>query len=433
MDKKPHFIIQFVCFAVFFAAVLLQSFTHVIPVKPLNGFDNNDYDSTWDERAKLNTGFREFFIRSYNQAVYSGFGNITNDNIIEGYHHELYLQFYLNDYTGSMLRGIYFDVDSAKAVARKNVEETLRLIDTLHQFDIEFLFVFAPSKTWVYPEYIPEDYHATDFPLTDYYIELFKENNIPHIDFLDYFRSVKDTVAYPLYTRTGTHWAESTMPWVTDSILRKIEELTHLNLPKIQKIDNCVTKDYTDMDRELEDQMNLLFPLRKPAVPKPSFVYTDTLDKDRPNLLLIGDSYGTQLVHSGFAKVFNHWDFWVYNKEISSSRPRFNWRELKKEFDAVTVLQEADIVLVVFTQPWMYNYMFGFPDIAQELLEKGYFNEEEAMETVIQLIKDEPKWYEGVVEQAEKDSITIEESLTKNARYWLDCQRLKIKRPNHEE
>ena len=60
---------------------------------------------------------------------------------------------------------------------------------------------------------------------------------------------------------------------------------------------------------------------------------------------------------------------------------------------------------------------------------QSYFNEEEAMETVIKMIQDDPKWYEGIVKQAEERDITIEESLTMNARYWLDCQRLKIKRP----
>ena len=85
--------------------------------------------------------------------------------------------------------------------------------------------------------------------------------------------------------------------------------------------------------------------------------------------------------------------------------------------------------MAVFTAPMLYDYMFEFPRTAQELLDKGYFNEDEAMETVIKMIQDDPKWYEGVVKQAEERDITIEESLTGNARYWLDCQRLKIKRP----
>ena len=40
------------------------------------------------EHAKRNTGFREFFIRCYNQMAYSCFGKTTNDNIVEGRNHE---------------------------------------------------------------------------------------------------------------------------------------------------------------------------------------------------------------------------------------------------------------------------------------------------------------------------------------------------------
>ena len=175
--------------------------------------------------------------------------------------------------------------------------------------------------------------------------------------------------------------------------------------------------------------MNLLFPLNKPALPRPVFELSDTVGTDKPNLLVIGDSYFTQLRLSCFVKAFNRWDYWEYNKNMLSSRPRFHWKILKEEFDAVTVLQEADIVMAVFTAPMMYNYMFGFTSTAQELLEKGYFNEEEAMEIVIKMIQDNPQWYEKVVKQAEERNITIEECLNRNARYWLDCQKLKIERP----
>lgn len=423
MDGKKHFIIQFVIFALVFAAILLQSFTHLIPMKPLGGYDNVERPDTWEERAKQNTGFREFFIRNYNQVVYSCFRRITNDNIREGANRELYLMFYLNDVTGGMLRGYYADEEQAKAAARENVEETLRMIDTLRQHGKEFLFVFAPSKTWVYPENMPQRFTATDFTYQEYYIELFKEKGIPHIDFLDYFRSVKDTVPYPLFTRAGTHWAQWTIPWVADSILRKMEEFAHYDLPKVQDVDLCITRDYTDKDRELEDQMNLLFPLSKPPMPKPSFHYTDTLGKDRPNLLVVGDSYATQLVVSDFGKVFNHWDFWVYNRDLRSSRPRFQWRKLNEELEAIDMLRDADIVMAVFTAPNYYDFMFGFPKSVQNLYRTGFFDEDQALNTLVEMIKTDSLWYNAVVKQAETRNITVDEAVYANARYTLELKR----------
>ena len=446
MRKSRHHIIQFGCILAMLAAIMLQGFTKVVNLKPLSGFEKEErppvaldlktyYDGSYQdymtEHAKKSTGFREFFIRYYNSVHYSCFDIINNDNILKGYDNELFLNMYLDEATGKQLRKHYGSVENAKLDARKNVEETLALINTLRQHGIAFLFVFAPTKTAVYPEKMPQvcQDDTLGFSLEEYYIELFKENGIPHIDFLNHFRAIKDTIAYPLYARTGTHWAESTIPMVTDSIFRKLEAITGLRLPSIDCLDENITTDYAPLDRELEDVMNLLLPIRKPALPRPVFTLKDTIDADRPNLLIVGDSYANQIIYSSFGKAFNNWDYWVYNRDIISSRERFNWKQLNEEFDAVTVLQDADIVMAVFTAPMLYDYMFGFARTAQELLEKGYFNEEEAMQTVIKMIKDDPKWYEAVVEQAEERNVTIEESLTTNARYFLDCQKRKLKNP----
>jgi len=428
-----------------FVLMFVQMHWRPFNIKPLDGyttttdkpeltkasFASGDYQSDIEQYISENFGFREFFIRVYNQYSYSFLHQINNDNIAEGYDHELFTYMYLDEITGQTLWDYYPSIEEAKADARKNVRETQRLIDTLKQFDIDFLFVFAPTKTSVYPEKMPQNYQEqiSDFSLEEYYIELFKENDIPHVDFYNYFKALKDTITYPLYSRTGTHWAQSTIPMVSDSLFRKLEELTGYHLPSIDYLDVNVTTDYSVQDGELEAAMNLLFPLNKPALPNPICTLKDTIGADRPNLLVIGDSYANQLVFSSFGDAFNNWDWWAYNRDIHSSRPRFNWRRLKEEFDAVTVLQEANIVMAIFTAPMLYDYMFEFPRTAQELLDKGYFNEEEAMETVIKMIQDDPKWYEGVVKQAEERDITIEESLTGNARYWLDCQKLKIKRP----
>ena len=428
-----------------FIALFVQEHWKPFKMKPLNGFTpvvekpkltmanfaSGDFQSDVEDYISDNFGFREFFIRCYNQVAYSCFGKITNSNIVKGRNQELYLTMYLNDATGKTLKQHYDDVEDAKAAARNNVEETLRLIDTLHAHHTDFLFVFAPTKPATYPEMMPRRYQEqiADFSLEEYYIELFKENDIPHIDFYHHFQSLKESFPYPLYPRTGTHWSEAVIPYVADSILKKLAEVTDYKFPTVHYINDNLTTDYSVQDGELEASMNLLFPLNKPALPRHVFELSDTVGTDKPNLLVIGDSYFTQLRLSCFVKAFNRWDYWEYNKNMLSSRPRFHWKILKEEFDAVTVLQEADIVMAVFTAPMMYNYMFGFTSTAQELLEKGYFNEEEAMEIVIKMIQDNPQWYEKVVKQAEERNITIEECLNRNARYWLDCQKLKIERP----
>lgn len=442
MNKKPHFIIQFVCISAVLAAILLQSFTHIVKMNPLKGFDKEEhppvelsfktyYDGSYQdyltEHAKRNTGFREFFIRNYNQVAYSCFNKITNKNIVKGHDQELYLKMYLNEATGVTFKQHFADVDEAKAEARKNVEETLRLIDTLHQHGKAFLFVFAPTKPAVYPDKLPSYYknHLTDFSLEEYYIQLFKENHIPHIDFYHNFQDIRDTFPYPLYPRTGTHWSEATIPYVADSVLKKLAEITGYNLPSVHYIDDNLSTDYSVQDGELEASMNLLFPLNKPAIPRPVFELTDTVGTDKPNLLVVADSYFTQLRNSTFIEAFDAWEFWVYNRDVQSSNPQHQWKQLDQLLDADEVLNNADIVMAVFTAPMYYTYMFGFPQTAQNLFQNGEISEGAKLQAVIQMIKDNEDWMKAVEKQAEERGLTVEQNLRRNAIYVLEKKKQK--------
>ena len=442
MNKKPHFIIQFVCISAVLAAILLQSFTHIVKMNPLKGFDKEEqspvelsfktyYDGSYQdyltEHAKRNTGFREFFIRNYNQVAYSCFNKITNKNIVKGRDQELYLKMYLNEATGVTFKQHFADVDEAKAEARKNVEETLRLIDTLHQHGKAFLFVFAPTKPAVYPDKLPSYYknHLFDFSLEEYYIQLFKENHIPHIDFYHYFQDIRDTFPYPLYPRTGTHWSEATIPYVADSVLKKLAEITGYKLPSVHYIDDNLSTDYSVQDGELEASMNLLFPLNKPAIPRPVFELTDTVGTDKPNLLVVADSYFTQLRNSTFIEAFDAWEFWVYNRDVQSSNPQHQWKQLDQLLDAEKVLDNADIVMAVITAPMYYTYMFGFPQTAQNLFQNGEISEGAKLQAVIQMIKDNEDWMKAVEKQAEERGLTVEQNLRRNAIYVLEKKKQK--------
>lgn len=442
MNKKPHFIIQFVCISAVLAAILLQSFTHIVKMNPLKGFDKEEqspvelsfktyYDGSYQdyltEHAKRNTGFREFFIRNYNQVAYSCFNKITNKNIVKGHDQELYLKMYLNEATGVTFKQNFADVDEAKAEAQKNVEETLRLIDTLHQHGKAFLFVFAPTKPAVYPDKLPSYYknHLFDFSLEEYYIQLFKENHIPHIDFYHYFQDIRDTFPYPLYPRTGTHWSEATIPYVADSVLKKLSEITGYKLPSVHYIDDNLSTDYSVQDGELEASMNLLFPLNKPAIPRPVFELTDTVGTDKPNLLVVADSYFTQLRNSTFIEAFDAWEFWVYNRDVQSSNPQHQWKQLDQLLDADEVLNNADIVMAVFTAPMYYTYMFGFPQTAQNLFQNGEISEGAKLQAVIQMIKDNEDWMKAVEKQAEERGLTVEQNLRRNAVYVLEKKKQK--------
>ena len=434
--KNKAFLIQFVILTVACVAILVQGFTHWVPLK-LAGFvgQPEKVQLTWktysegkfqdylSDYAKQKGGFREPCIRAYNQCLYSLYKKTTNDNIVFGENGELYLEMYLHEVTGKTLKDCYGSEDYFKSRARKDIEKTLVLIDSLRKHNTAFLFVEAPSKTWVYPEYMPQPYRDSIMPfcVQDYYTQLFEENGIPHIDFLSYFKSLKGKTEYPLYSPYGTHWAESTIPFVADSILRKIESLIGQEMPHIVCLDENLQTRYSKQDGELEDLMNLLFPLRKPALPQPIMALSDTTLR-KPNLLVIADSYFIQLQESAFANCFNRCDYWKYNDEVITKDIEFKGK-VSEYLEAYKTIDEADLIMVINTAPYAYNYMFGFCETANlAFLDHDHQRMEKLIEETIERIKGSTEWYESIRRQAEEEHRDLDSLLRGHARYaiWMD-------------
>lgn len=390
MIQPKHPVVQFVCLMVMLFAIVLQGFTHVFKVKPLYNcwnqpitysldkvalnsetYHNGGYQLYLAEKAWQNTGFREFFCRSQNQLTYA-FGKTVNPNVIRGLNKEFYLSGNLADITGQMLMERYGNIENAQAEARNNVAATLALVETLKQHGTSFLFVFCPTKPAVYPECLPEPYknQVFDFSLADYYIDLFKENNIPHIDFYNHFKTLKNSYPYPLYSRLGSHWAAATMPLVTDSILRKMETIGGYKLPTISCVDPNLTRRYSEQDGELEPSLNLLFPLAKPRLPKPKLALSDTIGADRLNLIIVADGYFVPLEKTCFLDAFGTWNYLKYNDYIVSSDPAISWQRISEYPGARQLLENADIVLAMYTSNYLFDYMNGFTQTAQEIFSR---------------------------------------------------------------
>jgi hypothetical protein len=444
MNKKTHFLVQFVCIMVVLVVVLLQGTTHFVKMEPLKGYVPEEhpvelsFSTYWDgsyqeyltEHAKRNSGFREVCIRAYNQCLFSFFDKSTNDNIVMGSHKELYLKMYLDEITGKTYKAHYASEANFEAKVQRDIEKTLVLIDSLRNHGTAFLFVEAPSKTWVYPEYMPQTYQDSIMPFTvqDRYSQLFEENGIPHIDFLGYFRSLKGQAKYPLYTRYGTHWAESTIPFVADSVLQKIGSLIGQEMPHIVCVDENLSTHYSKQDGELEKLMNLLLPIRKPAVPQPIMAISDTT-LHKPNILVVADSYFIQLHESCFADCFDRCDYWKYNDDIINKKIEFIGK-VSSYPEVYKVIDEVDLVMIVNTAAYAYDYMFGFCETAQNaFLERDAEAMEKLIEYTIYRIKNHPEWFESVKRQAEERGVSLDEMLRANAIYTINTDRMSQTNP----
>lgn len=439
MKKLSTYTVLFVLIMVTLCLPLAQHVTGLFKMKPLEGFTapvepvrlnvktlrNGSYQDYAQRYLQQNFGFRNFYIRSYNQLMYSCFRQTTNQNVIVGENGEFYLKQYTDVYTGKKLQETYGTVDSARAAMRHNVEETCRIIDSLRRFGTDVIVVLAPSKPLIYPEYLPKEIRQAHCPFSiqEEYAELYAQAGIEHINFLPIFRRLKQESSYPVYTRFGTHWAYATMPFVADTILQKIAAVKHYPMPHVVYGDSNFSYRYKGSDRELEGQLNLLFPLRHGKIPMPSYSLQDDRIFRKPNLLVVGDSYFTQLRNTGFMEAFSQVDYWKYNEEAFSSIPARNGKvTLLNRYEIIT---QADVILFVFTDMHAYDYLFGFLKMAERTLEDGPDHDpQKSIRKIEKSIKASPEWYEKVRKQAEEKGVGLEECLWGNAE-WVYEHRFK--------
>ena len=434
--RKPRLhIILFVVLMTILCLPMVQQVSHVFKFKQLDGytapiepvkfslksFRDQSYQQYVQKYLQQNFGFRNIFIRTYNQFTYNCFHQTTNNNIVIGEQNELYLKQYTDVYTGQTLRDHYGTEDSARAAMRQNVMETLRIIDTLKQFGTDVIVVLAPSKPLIYPEYLPEDIQKEHHPFSiqEEYASLYEEAGIEHINFIPIFRDLKKRAPYPVYTKFGTHWAHSTIPFVADTILQKIASVKGYPMPHAVCSDSNLTTRYRNSDKEVESQLNLLFPLQHDRIPMPDISLRGNSNTPKPHLLVVGDSYYTQLANTAFEDAFGVVDYWKYNETAYSTLSKRNGRiAFLNRYEIIT---EADVILVVFTDMHAFSYFFGFLQTVEQALQDGpdfnEINREEVIQDIITRIKGTPEWYENVKKQAKEKKISLEQCLRDNAEW----------------
>jgi len=118
-------------------------------------------------------------------------------------------------------------------------------------------------------------------------------------------------------------------------------------------------------------------------------------------------------------------DYWKYNEISYSKIPKRNNKiAYINKYEAIT---DADVVMVMFTTMFSYDYMFGFVEDALETFAKGKDcdgeqNAEEQINFIIQRIKSDPGWLRNVKKQAKKENIPLEENLRRNAEYVYEME-----------
>ena len=315
-----------------------------------------------------NYGFREPIIRLYHQYCWDFFGKEYVSYIYSGKERWLYYGHNIEDYYGTEMYQWYPEAEAA----REDYEQEVRLMNKvkgiLDEYDVTLLTFIAPSKSIIYPEYLPRREHDTNsLSAKDYFIKRFAETNMPCFDMNEYFLRMKDTCSFYLFPPTGDHWNFSCV-YATDSLLRFMETQRNIRLPKIEYgnewHNTCRIGD--DQNRDLEGELNLIRPIKF----NPKFDYKErdywlTSDSTtvKPSALFIGNSFLLRtMAYIPPKEVFSDFQFWYYN--------RVAYQDVDKIIDSVNTLNRLDYLLDADYIVWfssssqMYRATEGFAEDA---------------------------------------------------------------------
>lgn len=87
------------------------------------------------------------------------------------------------------------------------------------------------------------------------------------------------------------------------------------------------------------------------------------------------------------------------------------------------MLEEADIVLGIMTAPYFYQYFFEFEQTAFKLWQQGPPSDADLLRLKMEAIRNNPDWYQAIVNQAKERGISAEENLKRNALYVLNNEK----------
>lgn len=417
-------------FSLLFLPILQQVFEFK-KLEPLKGalvtpknvtFSKSDWlEGLYQEKKEIyvnsNFGFRDFFVRLNNQVDFNVFDKANAKGVIVGKDNYLYELDYIKAYTGEDFIGM----DSIS-----NSLKRLKLIhDTLEKLNKHLLFVFAPGKAAFIPEYIPDKYMNLQ-GTTNYSVfsERIKKLGLNCIDFHKWFNDSKSISRYPLFPQQGTHWSTYGATLAMDSLMKKIEAIAGIQIPRLKYSSFRTGKAY-DMNYDIAEGMNLLYDINGYELAYPNINTVDSINKVKPRVLVIGDSFYWEIFYLGIGKCFNsNHRFWYYNKEVYPDS--YTKQLLVENLNLSQEIEKYDFIIILSTDQTLKNVGWGFLENMNKLY-KGISNASKnspdyinKINDFVKYIKTNPKWIEGATERAKEKNITLDSMIVLEAIWQIE-------------
>lgn len=316
-----------------------------------NGTYQKQKNAYWNDHV----GFHSDFVRINNQLDYSLFGVLHAKTVVEGKGGCLYERGYITLPSGEHFMG------TIKTSRKVRLLSALR--DSLAKRNIPVLFVLAPNKARIYPEFIPDSIRFTIADSSNYNVLLtqLKQYDIPHIDVIDWFVKIKPQVPHPLNSLYGTHWSSYGVALFADSLSRYINKIG-LYAPKVTYKIRQEKNPLTIMkssEYDIAQGLNLILPLPGiDSIACPVYTYKEDTTKAKITPVFLSDSFFWMLMNDGVSRnLFSpNYEFWNYGHDVVvEGKP---WRRHNIE-TAQSELYDKSMLIIISSESNMTNVGFG--------------------------------------------------------------------------
>ena len=328
------------------------------------------YQTNIEKYISENYGFREPTIRLYNQYLWDFYKKTPVNYVVRGKENWLYFIQNVNEYYGTE---IYRWYDSSEE-ARKTFERRARIMNKLRlvlkDYGVEFLAFEAPEKGLLYPEFLPDrERDTTTISATGFYTEKFAEYGFPFIGMTDYYKQIKESADYPLFTKYGFHWNISCV-YGADTLFRTMENLSGKNMPhlRLENFHPYSDEEYEKqkIDFDIEQTLNLT---RRMKYEGQTPLFADVIiDTDsscvKPKVFFIGDSFLWR-IHDlvDFKQVLGDSRFWYYNSTAYYGDNIAKMRSAS-DFDQLREIFKSDFIVLFSHGSQIHKFSYGFAENA---------------------------------------------------------------------
>ena len=328
------------------------------------------YQTNIEKYISENYGFREPTIRLYNQYLWDFYKKTPVNYVVRGKENWLYFIQNVNEYYGTE---IYRWYDSSEE-ARKTFERRARIMNKLRlvlkEYGVEFLAFEAPEKGLLYSEFLPDrERDTTTISATGFYTEKFAEYGFPFIGMTDYYKQIKESADYPLFTKYGFHWNISCV-YGADTLFRTMENLSGKNMPHLclENFHPYSDEEYEKqkIDFDIEQTLNLT---RRMKYEGQTPLFADVIiDTDsscvKPKVFFIGDSFLWR-IHDlvDFKQVLGDSRFWYYNSTAYYGDNIAKMRSAS-DFDQLREIFKSDFIVLFSHGSQIHKFSYGFAENA---------------------------------------------------------------------